>query len=176
MKKAYINWSRQLKKRPWGVQQQHHCRICRISLLYASSEFYQWQKGMLYLCKMRMNLALKSLRVSSSKKLLFTLERASMSWKAEFICIKMLSFWKVSRRISSGSAEQINFWIWKSIKLWKRCRFSAKTTAKSCLDHDFVSLFKMILTAQRIELSIPWLNMKELISKRGRRLSLSLPI
>ena len=176
MKKAYTNWSRQLKKGPWEVQQQCCCRMCGMFLLYTPLRPYQWWNGMLYLCKLRMNLALRSLRVSSLKRPLFTQERALMSWKAESTCVKMLSLWKVSRRISPGSTGWINFWTWKSIKSWKGCRFSAEMMAKSCLGHGFASLFGTTLIAWRIELLIPCLNMKRLISERGRILSLSPPI
>ena len=175
-RKAYANWNRQLKERSWEVQQQCCHRTCRMFLSYTSSEHYQQWNEMLYLCKMRMNLASRSLRVSSLKRSLFTSERAPMSWKAEFIHVKMLSLWEVSRRISSGFTEQINFWTQKSIKSWKGHRFSAETTAKNCLDYDFVSLFGTTLITWRIELLIPWPNRKRFISKRGRILSLLSPI
>ena len=135
------------------MQQQYCHKMHRMFLFYTSSEPYQQQNRMLYLCKMRMNLTLKSLKISSLKRLLFTLKRVFMSWKAESVCVKMLSFWEVSRRISSGSTEWINFWTQKSIKLWKEHRFSTKTTAKSCFNHDFASLFRTTLTAWRIESS-----------------------
>ena len=38
-----------------------------------------------------MNLTLRSLKVSNSKKSLFTLEKAFMSWKTESVYVKMLS-------------------------------------------------------------------------------------
>ena len=154
------------------MQQQHYHKTCRIFLPYTSPKPYQQQNRMLYLCKMRMNLALRSLKVSSPKRLLFTSERALMSWKAESIHVKILSLWKVSKRISPGFTEQINFWTQKSIKLWKRHRFSIKTTIKNCFNHDFASLFRMTLITQRIELLISWPNMKRLISERNRILFL----
>ena len=143
-------------------------------LLYASLEPYWWWNGMLYLCKMRMNLVLRSLKISNLKRLLFTLKKAFMSWKAESVCVKMLFLWEISRRISSESAEWINFWTQKSIKSWKKCRFSAEMMTKSCFDYDFVLLFEMTLTAWRIELLISWPNIKRLVSERDRRLSLLL--
>ena len=131
---------------------------------------------MLYLCKMRMNLALRSLKVSSLKRPLFTLEKTFISWKAKSVCMKILSLWEIFRKISSGSTEWINFWTWKSIKSWKGCRFSAEMMIKNCFNHDFVLLFEMILIIWRIKLLISWLNMKRLINKRGRILSLLLLI
>ena len=56
---------------------------------------------------MRMNLTLKSLKDLNLKRSLFTLERVFMSWKAEFVYVKMLFFKRVLKEFYQGLLSKL---------------------------------------------------------------------